>query len=183
MRERGLTDAPAAPVDAGRSAPRRWRIELGIVGAVALAGRVVYVLGWKHPVFIGGDAYWYHYGAQLLVDGHGFIDAYRYKIGIVAGTADHPPVTVLFLAFCDLFGMRSFFWQQLDMCVVGSCTVVLIAAIARQLAGRRAGLIAGVIAAFYPNLWINDAMVMSETAAVGSNPVEIVTGSLKRVML
>jgi 4-amino-4-deoxy-L-arabinose transferase-like glycosyltransferase len=134
-----------------------------LVGALALAVRVIYILGWKHPDFIGGDAYWYHYGAQLLVDGHGFIDAYRYKNGIVAGTADHPPMTILVLAAGDLVGLNSFFWQQLFMAVVGSGTVVVLAITAARLAGRRAGIIAGVIGAIYPNLWFNDAMVMSET--------------------
>ena len=158
---------PIAGADSARAAApaisRRWRWQLVGLGLAALAVRVGYVLAFKHPVFVGGDAYWYHHGANLLVDGHGFIDAYRYRNGVVAQTADHPPGTILVLAAASLLGMRSFFWHQLEMCVLGSATVVVIAVTARQVAGRRAGLAAGIIAVLYPNLWFNDALVMSET--------------------
>jgi peptidoglycan/LPS O-acetylase OafA/YrhL len=142
---------------------RRWRVQLLCLGVIALAVRVGYVLAFKHPDYVGGDAYFYHHGANLLVDGKGFIDPYRYRNGVVAQSADHPPGTFLVLAAASLFGMRSFFWHQLEMCLLGSATVVVIAVIAKELAGRTAGLIAGVIGAVYPNLWFNDSMVMSET--------------------
>lgn len=142
---------------------RRSRVELAALFALALAVRVTYVLGWKHPYHIGGDAYWYHYGANLLVSGHGFIDAWRYRSGIVAQTADHPPMTILVLAAASLVGLKSVLAHQLELCLMGSGTVVVIALVARQLAGRWAGVAAGAIAAIYPNLWFNDALVMSET--------------------
>ncbi|GAC1312630.1 MAG: hypothetical protein NVSMB12_02970 [Acidimicrobiales bacterium] len=154
--------APAASASPpARSADRR--IGYLAIGALALAVRVAYVLAFKHPVSIGGDAYYYHYGANLLVKGYGFIDAYRFHNGLIAPTADHPPGTILVLAAASLLGMRSFFWHQLEMCLLGSATVVVVAVIARQLAGWRAAVIAGIIGALYPNLWFNDAMVMSET--------------------
>jgi type III secretory pathway component EscS len=136
---------------------------LVLIGGVALAVRVGYLLAYKHPVFIGGDPYWYHYGANLLADGHGVIDAYLYKRGITAQSATHPPGTLFVLAAASLLGMRSFFWHQLVMCLLGSLTVVIIAATANLIAGHRAGIIAGLLAAFYPNLWLNDALVVSET--------------------
>jgi 4-amino-4-deoxy-L-arabinose transferase-like glycosyltransferase len=46
--------------------------------------------------------------------------------------------------------------------------VVLIALIARTVAGDRAALLAAVIAALYPNLWMNDGLIMSETLATGA---------------
>ncbi len=149
--------------EGGRTDARRWRVQLLCLGVIALAVRVGYVLVFKHPDYVGGDAYFFHHGANLLVDGKGFIDPYRLRNGVVAQSADHPPGTFFVLAFASLFGMRSFFWHQLEMCLLGSGTVVVIAVIANDLAGRAAGLIAGVVAAVYPNLWFNDAMVMSET--------------------
>jgi peptidoglycan/LPS O-acetylase OafA/YrhL len=154
---------------------QRWHLELLAVGLIALAVRIAYLLVFKHPDYVGGDAYWYHHGANLLVDGKGFIDPYRYKNGVVAQTADHPPGTILVLAAASLFGMRSFFWHQIEMCVLGSGTVVVIAVIARRLAGRTAGLIAGLIAAVYPNLWFNDPMVMSETLVQFTTAVAVLT--------
>ena len=41
----------------------------------------------------------------------------------------------------------------------------MIGLIGRAVAGNRAGLLAAAIAAMYPNLWINDGLVMSETLA------------------
>ncbi|GAC1533070.1 MAG: hypothetical protein NVS3B12_12010 [Acidimicrobiales bacterium] len=134
-----------------------------MIALLALTVRIAYLVVFKHPVSVGGDAYYYHHGANLLVDGRGFIDAYRLRNGVVAQTADHPPGTIVVLAAASLLGMRSFFWHQLQMSVLGTATVVVIAVIARRLAGRRAALAAGLIAGLYPNLWFNDAMVMSET--------------------
>ena len=51
------------------------------------------------------------------------------------------------------------------MAVFGAGVVLLIGLIGRTVAGDRAGLIAAAIAALYPNLWINDGLVMSETLA------------------
>ena len=162
--ERPTGERPSAEgPESERPGSRRWRLGLVVLGALALAVRVGYVLAYKHPVSVGGDAYYYHYGANLLVDGRGFIDAYRFHNGVIAQTADHPPGTILVLAAASALGMRSFFWHQLELCALGSVTVVVIAVIARRLAGPRAGVIAGIIAAAYPNLWFNDAMVMSET--------------------
>ncbi|HVM63588.1 MAG TPA: acyltransferase family protein, partial [Acidimicrobiales bacterium] len=156
-------------------ATRRWRVQLLCVGLIALAVRVGYVLVFKHPDYVGGDAYFYHHGANLLVDGKGFIDPYRYRNGVVAQSADHPPGTFLVLALASLFGMRSFFWHQLEMCLLGSATVVVIAVIAKDLAGRTAGLAAGLVAAFYPNLWFNDSMVMSETVVQFTTALAVLT--------
>src|SRR5439155_9337690 len=50
---------------------RRWPFWLALVTFAGLAIRVVYVLGWKHPVPVAGDAFYYHHGANLLVDGKG----------------------------------------------------------------------------------------------------------------
>ena len=154
---------------------RRLHLQLLAIGLIALAVRLAYLLVFKHPDYVGGDAYWYHHGANLLVDGKGFIDPYRYKNGVIAQTADHPPGTILVLAAASLFGMRSFFWHQLEMSLLGSVTVVVIAMIARQLAGNVAGLIAGLVAAVYPNLWLNDSMVMSETLVQFTTAVAVLT--------
>ncbi len=168
-----LRDRPTEGATAGDAA--RWRVQLLCLGLIALAVRVGYVLVFKHPDYVGGDAYFYHHGANLLVDGKGFIDPYRYRNGVVAQSADHPPGTFFVLAAASLFGMRSFFWHQLEMCVLGSATVVVIAVIARDLAGRTAGLVAGVVAAVYPNLWFNDAMVMSETVVQFTTALAVLT--------
>ena len=55
--------------------------------------------------------------------------------------------------------------QRLTMTVFGAGVVLVIGLLGRAVAGDRAGLVAAGIAAVYPNLWINDGLVMSETLA------------------
>ena len=59
--------------------------------------------------------------------------------------------------------------------------VVLIGLIGREVAGPRAGLLAAAIAAVYPNLWMNDGLIMSETfAALGTAATVFCTSRLVR---
>lgn len=53
--------------------------------------------------------------------------------------------------------------QRLTMSLVGTAAVVVIGLLGRVVAGDRAGLIAAGLAAAYPNLWINDGLVMAES--------------------
>jgi 4-amino-4-deoxy-L-arabinose transferase-like glycosyltransferase len=55
--------------------------------------------------------------------------------------------------------------QRGVMVLVGTAAVVLIALVARQVAGDRAGLLAGVLGAAYAPLWMNDGLIMSEALA------------------
>src|ERR1700731_3289010 len=51
---------------------------LAVVALAALAVRVGYVLVDRRDVSPGGDAYFYHVGANLLADGKGFIEPFVY---------------------------------------------------------------------------------------------------------
>ena len=50
---------------------------MGLWTVVGLAIRLITVYSDPNKV-AGGDAYFYHYGANLLVSGHGFINPYLY---------------------------------------------------------------------------------------------------------
>ena len=52
------------------------------------------------------------------------------------------------------------------MTLLGIATIAVIGLVGRRLAGPVVGLVAAGIAAVYPNLWINDSLVMSESLAV-----------------
>ncbi len=58
--------------------------------------------------------------------------------------------------------------QRLTMAVLGAGVVLLVALVGRAVGGDRVGLVAAIVAAFYPNLWMNDGLVMSETLATGA---------------
>jgi len=140
---------------------------LGLL-AISLAGfgvRFVYVWFFHRHIPVGGDSYFYHYGANLLVDGHGFIGPEQYLLGhIVFPSAAHPPLYLLTLAAASLVGLRSYTAHQLVSCAIGAGTVAMVGLAARETAGsRRAGLVAAALAAVYPFMWIIDGAVMSET--------------------
>jgi 4-amino-4-deoxy-L-arabinose transferase-like glycosyltransferase len=145
---------------------RRWLYALLAICALGLGIRVGYVLGWRDIDTVGGDAYYYHRGANLLADGKGFVHPYLYDQGITAPGADHPPGYILVLAVPSLFGLDGLRAHQITSCLIGAGTVALVGLLARRVAGPRAGLLAAGFAAIYPNLWFNDAAIMSETLAL-----------------
>jgi 4-amino-4-deoxy-L-arabinose transferase-like glycosyltransferase len=159
----GADDAGAPP---DLRSDRRWLLALLAICLVALGIRTGYILGWKQMDEIGGDAYYYHAAANLLADGEGFVHPYFWDDGIRAPGADHPPAYQIALALPSLLGFDSILGHQLFSGVLGTATVALAGVAGRQIAGRRAGLIAAGLTAVYPNIWMNDAAVMSETLAL-----------------
>lgn len=113
----------------------------------------------------GGDAYYFHYAANLLVEGHGFIDPWDYMRHPhqVVQIADWPPLFVFVLAMTSVVGLKSFFAHRVWCCVVGAAAVAVCGLTGREIAGRRAGLIAAFLVAVYPNIWMSDELALSET--------------------
>jgi 4-amino-4-deoxy-L-arabinose transferase-like glycosyltransferase len=140
---------------------------LALIGAAGLAIRFVYVLANRADINFGGDAYFYHTGANLFVHGHGFIQPYLYNHDhMVVQAADHPPGYLVFLAVPSALGMTSSLTHLLWSCVLGTGTVVLVGLLGRAAVGPRVGLLAATIAAVYPNIWIPDGSLQAETAAM-----------------
>ena len=158
-----LRGAPRSPLPARPQ--RRWWVEIALVTGLGLGIRLATVLGRpnRKP---GGDGYYYHYAANLLVEGYGFIDPWKYYLGHpkhqLVQTADWPPLFVWVLAMVAVVGFKSFFAQRVWCCVVGAAAVLVCGLAGREVAGRRAGLIAAFLAALYPNLWMSDELALSE---------------------
>ncbi|HEV3451321.1 MAG TPA: family 43 glycosylhydrolase [Acidimicrobiia bacterium] len=146
------------------AAQRRWYVLLGLTMLLGLAIRVAYILIFKRHFVVSGDAFYYHHGANLLVDGHGFIAPDPFiKHQHTLAAAQHPPGYLLALAVPSAFGLRTVLEHQLWSCVLGTATVGVVGLVGKTIANRRVGLIAALLAAIYPNLWLNDSLVMSET--------------------
>jgi 4-amino-4-deoxy-L-arabinose transferase-like glycosyltransferase len=77
------------------------------------------------------------------------------------------------LALPSVLGLRSVLAHQLWSCVMGVGTVVVIGLVGRRLAGPRAGLVAAALAAVYPNVWLWDGMVLSETLGMLTTAVVV----------
>jgi len=135
-----------------------FRRALPAIALLALVVRVVYVL--TNPDFpVVGDALAFHLEGQHLADGEGFRRALEDQ-----PTAEYPPLHIMLIALADLLGLHSIEAQKLFFSVLGSGTVVLVALLGRDATrSARTGVIAGVIAALYPMLWMPDGALMAET--------------------
>jgi len=148
------------------SPPRWWRW-LGLWTLVGLTIRLITVYSDPNKV-AGGDAYSYHYGANLLVTGHGFINPYLYiphHAHHAVQSASFPPLFLLLVAIPSALGLKTFLAERVWCCVLGAAAVVVCGSTGREIAGRRVGLIAAFLVAVYPNLWMTDELALSETIA------------------
>jgi len=166
----------------------RFWVVLGLIVVVGLAGRLVSMNLWapKTGLDLGGDAVYYHEAANLLADGKGFIDPYRYlfggseqvklpdgrivevitPVGHIEPTAGHPPVYVLYLGAFSKLGFSSIAAHQFASILLGAASIVLAGLLGRSWRNERVGLVAAALTAVYANIWINDIVLMSETAAI-----------------
>ncbi len=145
-----------------------WTVWLGLITLLGLAVRLAYVLIARRHAIAAGDAFYYHFGANLLAEGKGFINPFPWSFNHhqVVQAADFPPLYTIVLAAASVVGFKSFFAHAIWSSIIGTASVAVIGLMAREVAGRRAGLIAAGIAAVYPNLWMNDGLVHSETLSV-----------------
>ncbi|HEY3723728.1 MAG TPA: glycosyltransferase family 39 protein [Acidimicrobiia bacterium] len=147
-----------------RSASWFWWALAG-VAVVGLAVRIAYILGWHRDYVFGGDPFFYHAGANLLADGKGFISPYSPPHHPIAAS-DHPPLYMLYLAIPSVLGLQSVLTHMLWSAVLGTGTVVLVGLTGREVGGPRLGIIAAVLAAVAPNIWVSDGLLRAESMAM-----------------
>jgi hypothetical protein len=133
------------------------------IAALALAVRISYVLIARRDFEPGGDAFFYHAGANLLADGRGFISPFFARVGRDVPAAEHPPLYLMFLSVTSVLGMKSVLTHLLWSSLLGTGTVALVALLGRAVGGAWVGVLAGAIAAVYPNMWAPDGMLQAET--------------------
>jgi 4-amino-4-deoxy-L-arabinose transferase-like glycosyltransferase len=148
---------------------------LVLITVIAAVVRVLNVLWWRPSTTgpssrgftVGGDSFFYHWQADALAKGHWFVDPFQWaNQGLTAPSSAHPPLYPLYLSLWSRVGIGSLTGHRLASCLLGVATVVVIALLAYRLAGTAAGLVAAGLAALYPQLWINDGMLMSESLVV-----------------
>lgn len=163
---------------------RSFRRLLLFVVALALVIRVGYVAGakkgpceitpnhWIPTECAVGDQTFYNGEANRLAMGDGFVE-WGVPGKHAPPAADHPPLTVVVLAPMAWLVMHGpFSWvndpsgvteERFYMALIGTLLVLLIGLLGRRIGGERVGLVAAFLAAIYPNLWVNDGLIMSET--------------------
>jgi hypothetical protein len=148
---------------------RQFRIGLGLVTLLAAMWRLGYLIAAKldAPLLLNDSLY---FSIQAGRNSEG--DWFRENLTALPG-AEHGPLTSLYLTPWSLGSTDNVPWQRFAITLVGIAAVFVIGLLGDRFAGPRVGLVAALIAAVYPNLWINDSLVMSESLAV-----LIVAGSL-----
>ena len=126
-------------------------------GAVLRIVRFVFSK-WNDPLLLN-DSLYYSAQAQQLAHGVWFREVFVDQPG-----AEHGPLTSSLMALVS-WGDDPFNRQRMVTIVCGIATIAIIGLIARRVAGDRVALLAAALAALYPNLWISDGLVMSESVS------------------
>lgn len=114
------------------------------------------------------DSYWYRGEARTIAQGRGFVDPAQFEKGHPhksIANSDHPPLAAIVLAGVWYVMGPNNVWLRFTTALAGVVTVGLLGLLGRDVAGERAGLLAALIAALYPFLWLNDGTLMSEAFA------------------
>ncbi len=140
---------------------RTFRRRLAAITAAGAAWRlgVLVVDKWRQPLLLN-DSIYYSGQAVQLARGTWFREIFVDQPG-----AEHGPLTSTLLAVVSWVD-QPLPWQRLVTVLCGIATVALLGLLGRAVGGARAGLAAAAIAAAYPNLWMNDGLVMSESVSV-----------------
>ena len=140
--------------------PRGRDRSLLMVVAVGALVRLVYLATkWGDPLLLN-DSIYYSGQARQLAEGTWFRELFVDRPG-----AEHGPLTSTLMA--PLSWMDDPVpWQRTVTVLTGVALVWVLGHVAGELAGRRVGLTAAGIAALYPNLWMNDGLVMSESISI-----------------
>lgn len=142
------------------TAASRFRSALvAVVGAGALLRVVRLIISkWNQPLLLNDSLY---YSAQAWQLAHGIW--FREVLSDQPG-AEHGPLTSALMGVVS-WGDDPLNRQRLVTVACGVATIAVVGSIARQVAGARAGVVAAAIAALYPNLWVSDGLVMSESVS------------------
>ena len=151
---------------------RRSLIFITIIGGLWRLGFLIFTKT-DRPLDLN-DSLYYSIQAGLNAEGRWFEDAMTGQPG-----AEHGMLTSLYLTPWSIGPSDGVFRQRFALSLLGIATVPVIGLTGRRLSdplrrtpvGRRGtpervGLISAAIAAVYPNFWINDSVVMSETIAI-----------------
>jgi 4-amino-4-deoxy-L-arabinose transferase-like glycosyltransferase len=165
--------AAAATIDNGCTALVRrripsWRpsgfaaILVGVSGA-GLAWRVATWLTIAPERTDGGDPLFYHTAANLFARGFGWPEPLNWiAFGKLIPSALHGPGYPLYLSIASRIGGTSYVDHKFASVIAGAAIVPLVGLIGRRIGGTTVGIIAAILAAAHPNLWIIDGVLFPE---------------------
>jgi 4-amino-4-deoxy-L-arabinose transferase-like glycosyltransferase len=143
---------------------RAFTLRLAGLAAAGVALRALYLFTVGRHVTGIGDWHFYHWQANLIAGGRGFVEPYKWLFEHRASpSAGHPPLYPLALAAVSELGGTSELSHRALGLVLGAVTIVLVGLLGRRAGGDRVGLIAAGLCAAYPLMIAVDGALMSET--------------------
>ena len=179
-----------------RGCPATFRGRMVLIVAVGLVVRLAYLVLIAADNPLSGDASSYHLAANLWADGLGFPEPLRHlfggmdvvlvdgggttvvqtPIGHVEPTAGHPPIWTMILGVASFLGATSIISQQFVAVLMGLPAIVLMGLLGREVRSERLGLLAAALTAVYAFIWVNDGLLMAETAAIAAATATMLMG-------
>ncbi len=148
-----------------RRSTRDFALRLAVVAGLGVALRALYLLTLARDTVGIGDWWFYHWQANDLAAGLGFVEPFRLRLeGLELPSAGHPPLYPLVLAGISWVfdGVGPLAHRALGL-GFGAATIVLVGLLGRRAGGPRIGLVAAGICAAYPAMIGVDGALMSET--------------------
>ena len=144
----------------GLSTLSTWRRRVMAVVALGAVVRIISLITkWDEPLQLN-DSVWYSEMAIDITEGRWF----RAMVG-TGPTAEHPPMTSLVVTPLSYLP-DPLVGQRITTTLIGIFGVAMIMVAARRLCSERVAVLSGVLAALYPNIWLSDGLVMSESLAI-----------------
>jgi len=138
-----------------------FRTRIALIASLGLLWRLYYVT-LEQPYRILTDEAWYVTQAHRLFSPYPFTSLFDYSVP----TAQHGPMLSLLVApVAWLFPGATSGLRFLIPCF-GVMTIVGFAVLGKQLISERCGVVAASLAAVFPDFWIRDGLVVSESLSV-----------------
>ena len=169
--DREASAGPAATgVPVSGEAPTRPAFTTGLAAVAALAGgiQVLLIHAVSHRSALPRPGWYDTVQARQLVRGQWFVNPVPATSGahLLVPTAAHPPLPAVLLAIADVADTTTPTAHMVALAMLFVAAVVLAGVAVRDLAGDRAGLLAALVFATFPLLWVNPATVGPETTVV-----------------
>lgn len=163
--------APEVVRTIGEAEPDRrshFTVALATVAAVAAGIQALFIHAMSHRTALPAAGWYDTVQARLLVRGYWLVDPVRATSGthLLVPTATHPPLPTVLLAVADLVDATGPTAHMVFLAVLFVASVILAGVTVRDLVGERAGLLAALVMATFPLLWVNPATVGPETAVI-----------------